>query len=130
MSHNPYTPPESNIDVSPDATQIQHGDIGVGFDELAKDDKWRFAWGFFWRSLCVALLSMIGGAVVGAVIGFVTVVVGQAFGRSLADVTIFIRVLSMTGGLVVGFAALWQLIRWCFRARWFGHRLRLVKDVA
>jgi hypothetical protein len=130
MNHNPYSPPESNVDISSGPPEVTLENIGVGFDELSKDNKWRFAWGFFWRSMCVALLSMLGGALVGAIIGFVTVVIAQSFGKSLADVTVLIRILSGSGGLAVGFVALWQLIRWCFRVTWFGHRLRLVRDVA
>lgn len=129
MNHNPYTPPETNVDVSSGARQAPLADIGVSFDDLPDGDKWRFVWGFLWRSLCIAVLSMVGGAIVGAVIGFVTVVIAQALGKSLADVMLPIRILSASAGLLVGFAALWQLMRWCFRVNWFGHRLRLVKHV-
>ena len=130
MSHNPYTAPESNVDVPPAKTRAPIGDPCIRFDDLPDGDKWRFVWGFFWRSMCIAVLSGLGGAVAGFVIGFVTVVVAQALGKGLADVLLSIRIMSGAAGLMVGFAALWQLIRWCFRARWFGHRLRLVKDVA
>ena len=78
MSHNPYTPPVASLDSSSDAAPLQATGPGVGFDDLPRNDRWRFMWG-------------------------------------------------ASGGLVVGFAALWQLIRWCFRTNWFGYRLRLVK---
>jgi ABC-type amino acid transport system permease subunit len=111
-------------------TQSSVESIGVSFDELSSRDKWRFAWGFFWRGLCIAALSMLGGAIAGAVIGFVTVIIARILGKSLADVMLLIRILSGTAGLFIGFAFLWQLLRWYFRAKWFGHRLRLVKYVA
>ena len=130
MSHNPYVPPQANVDMQSDATRAPIDNISVHIDDLSQDDKWRFAWGFFWRSAVVAVLSMLGGGIVGAIIGFVTVLIAQAVGKSLADVLLLIRVLSGCGGLLVGFAAMWQLLRWCFRTRWFGYRLRLVKDAA
>jgi hypothetical protein len=146
MTHNPYAPPESNVEGLPAKAPVTPDDLAaraaenvststmqstsVAFDSLPKQDKWRFVWGFFWRSLCIAAASALGGALAGAVIGFVVVVIAQALGNSLAEVIFLIRILSGTAGLVVGFAALWQLIRWCFRANWFGYRLRLVKDAA
>jgi hypothetical protein len=130
MTHNVYAPPHANVDVSTPTSAIPHENSGITFDNLASSDKWRFVWGFFWRSVCVALLSMLGGGVAGAVIGLVSVTIAQVLGNSLADVILLIRILGGTAGLLVGFASLWQLIRWCFRTRWFGHRLRFVKDVA
>ena len=130
MTNNLYAPPRSNVEDLPPVTDAQVPERGVAFDNLTSADKWRFAWGFFWRSLCVAVLSALGGAVAGALIGFVTVVIAQSVGGSLADVELLIRILGGLAGLLVGFASLWQLIRWCFRARWFGYRLRLVKEVA
>jgi hypothetical protein len=130
MSHNPYSAPESNVELSSDAARAPTGGLGIHFDDLPNGDKWRFAWGFFWRSMCIAILSMLGGAVAGGVIGYVTVAVAQAFGSSLAEVVLLIRILGGVAGLLVGFAALWQLVRWCFSAKWFGYRLRLMKDGA
>ena len=102
--------------------------LEIAFDELCGRDKRRFFWGYLWRSLLAAIASAVGGAVAGAVIGFVTVVIAQANGKSLADVSLLIRLLSGTAGFIIGVIVLWHLIRWLFRVRWFGHRLRLVRD--
>ena len=129
MTNNVYAPPQANVDASSPASTTPIEGQGITFDDLASAEKWRFMWGFFWRSICIALLSMLGGAVAGAIIGFVTTVIAQLLGKSVTDVLTLIRVLSGFGGLLVGFAALWLLVRWCFRANWFGYRLRLVRDV-
>jgi hypothetical protein len=130
MTQNLYAPPQANVDASPLPSTGTAEGHGISFDNLASTDRWRFVWGFFWRSLCLAVLSAFGGAVAGAVIGFVTVVIAQAVGKSLADVLLLIRILGGLAGLLVGFAALWQVLRWCFRTNWFGYRLRFVRDVA
>lgn len=130
MNHNVYAPPRANVDDLPkNSAGLADGDV-MAFDNLASADRWRFVWGFFWRSMCAAVLSAVGGAVVGGVIGFVTVVFAQMVGKQLADVILLIRILGGFAGLLVGFGVLWLLIRWCFRAKWFGYRLRLVRDVA
>ena len=98
------------------------------FDQLSNGEKWRFFWGYLWRSVLASIASVARGAVAGGVIGFVTVMIAQAMGKTLADVTFLIRVLGGTVGFALGAVVLWQLIRWLFRVRWFGHRLRLVKD--
>jgi|SRR5688572_4953913 len=128
MTHNVYAPPSANVEGASQGSLVER-DV-VAFDNLASADRWRFVWGFFWRSVCAAVLSALGGAVAGGVIGFVTVLLAQMAGKSLADVTLLIRVLGGLAGLLVGFGVLWLLIRWCFRAKWFGYRLRLVRDVA
>lgn len=130
MTYNVYAPPQANVDASSPATRDLAESRGISFENLSSSDRWRFVWGFFWRSVCIAVLSMLGGAVAGAVIGFVTVVIAQALGKSLADVLLLIRVLGGLVGLLIGFAALWLLMRWCFRVKWFGYRLRFVRDVA
>jgi ABC-type uncharacterized transport system permease subunit len=130
MTHNVPAPPQADLATSLPASTVSAESHGISFENLASTDRWRFVWGFFWRSLCIAVLSMLGGALAGAVIGFVTVVIAQVLGKSLSDVLLLIRVLSGLAGLLVGFAALWLLMRWCFRAKWFGYRLRLVRDVA
>jgi hypothetical protein len=129
MNQNPYAPPSANVDNPAAAQQVLVANFGISFDDLASADRWRFVWGFFWRSICVAIVSSLAGAAAGAMIGFFAVVIAQSVGSSLEDVMSLIRILSGGAGLLIGFAALWQLIRWCFAVRWFGHRLRLVKDV-
>jgi hypothetical protein len=128
MTHNVYASANANVEGAPQDSLVER-DV-VAFDNLAGADRWRFVWGFFWRSICAAVLSALGGAVAGGVIGFVTVILAQVAGKSLADVTLLIRILGGLAGLLVGFGVLWLLIRWYFRANWFGYRLRLVRDVA
>jgi hypothetical protein len=128
MTNNVYAPPSTNVEGVSQGSLVER-DV-VAFDNLASADRWRFVWGFFWRSVCAAVLSALGGAVAGGVIGFITVVLAQVAGKSLADVTLLIRILGGLAGALVGFGVLWLLIRWCFRANWFGYRLRLVRDVA
>ncbi|MGA9335406.1 MAG: hypothetical protein WBV39_14095 [Rudaea sp.] len=134
MTHNVYASPQAprqeNVDGLSLASTGLADSRGISFENLASTDRWRFVCGFFWRSLCVALISMVGGAVAGGVIGFVTALIAHAFGKSLSDVLLLIRVLGGLAGLLVGFASLWLLIRWCFRVKWFGYRLRFVRDVA
>ena len=130
MTHNVSATPQASVGASSPASKDLAEIHGISFENLASADRWRFVWGFFWRSVCVAVLSMLGGAVAGAVIGFVTVVIAQSLGKSLADVLLLIRILGGLAGLLVGFAALSLLMRWCFRVNWFGYRLRFVRDVA
>jgi hypothetical protein len=115
-----------NLGTSAEPERIK--DIGIGFDDLRDGDKWRFVWGFFWRSLCVAVLSMAGGAIAGGVIGFISLIFARVFGKSAADALLFVRIAAGGAGLLIGFASLWLLVRWYFGAKWFGHRLRLVKE--
>jgi ABC-type amino acid transport system permease subunit len=106
------------------STDLQH----VTFDDLANANKWRFVWGYVWRSLVAAIASGVGGAIAGTVLGFLVGFVAQALGKSHDDVVLMIRILGGVAGVVIAFIVLWQLVRWLFLARWFGYRLRLVRD--
>jgi ABC-type methionine transport system permease subunit len=101
----------------------------VTFDELRREDQWRFVWGFFWRSMCATVVATLGGAVAGGLIGFVVGIAIQLMGKSFAGNEWQFRILGGLIGFVIGFIVLWQLIRWLFHVRWFGYRLRLVRDV-
>jgi hypothetical protein len=133
MTRNVYSPPEANLDGAPAPTvaaQDTHPRQFISFDHLTRGNKWRFVWGFFWRSLCAAVASFVGGFIAGALLGFIIAIVGRVAGVSMESVRSMSQVLGGICGVGVSLLTLWQLIRWYFRANWFGHRLVLVRDDA
>jgi hypothetical protein len=128
MNETPYAPPRSRVaDCAPSVEGIAAVAI-VTFDQLRPVDRWRFFWGYLWRCVIAALLSGLGGAILGGILGAAIGGVGAALGKPQAPVLLTVRIVSAVAGGTVGFFAIWQLIRWFFRASWFGYRLRLVRD--
>ena len=126
MTENFDTPSNLSDQLS---ESVKHVDAGViSFDQLTQRDKWRFFWGYVWRSIVVALISSLAGAVVGGFIGLIIGGIGAALEKPQAQVLLAVEIIGAILGGLIGLFACWQLIRWLFRARWFGYRLRLVRD--
>jgi ABC-type amino acid transport system permease subunit len=130
MTHTVNPPPQSSpeLQIAPRTTSQDSGASQyLSFDNLAEREKWRFVWGFLWRSICAGLVSLVAGFVVGFVLGLIIAIVARVSGTSSADYIWTIRIVGGICGFGVGIAVLWQLIRWYFRANWFGHRLVLLR---
>jgi hypothetical protein len=130
MNRNLYAPPEATVE-GPLAVPPSVLDAGAGrwvsFNDLAERDKWRFVWGFIWRSICASLLSFVAALFAGVVLGIVIAIIARVTGTSSTDFIWTTRILGGLCGLGVGLVTLRQLIKWYFRANWFGHRLVLLR---
>jgi flagellar biosynthesis protein FliQ len=102
----------------------------VSFQELTKQDQWRFFWGFMWRALVATLISTLGGFVAAILIGMAFGIFTRVTLMDSAELVWIPRTVGFVAGVAIGLATTWRLVRWYFRADWFGFRLALVRDDA
>ncbi len=124
---NPYDPPGARVAEAPDSGGSRAAEA-LGFEDLSRKDQRRFYWGFVWRSLVAALASVVGGMVVGGVVGAIMGGIAGALHVDQMRMLPFYRLVGMILGVVVGLVVTWYFIRALFRAKWFGYRLRLVRE--
>jgi hypothetical protein len=84
---------------------------------LPFSSKARICWGFFWRSIVIAIGSALSGALLGAIAGFALAFLGVTKG---------IAVVGGILGAVCGAFFLYLLVRWLLTSRIGNFRLVLV----
>ena len=102
----------------------------VEFDRLELRSRAAIVWGFAWRALLAVLASAVCGLLVGVLLGFSIWLAAALFGyrgspERLQRAGLFP---SAVVGVAIGIAIYWQYVRWLFRARLGGYRLRLTRD--
>ena len=103
----------------------------VEFDQLEFRSRAGIAWGFLWRGTLATLASGVLAALCGFILGLIAGVAAPLLGYrgSVERLIAAIRVPSGVIGLAIGLAIFWQYVRWLFRARIGGYRLRLEREV-
>ncbi len=96
--------------------------------ELSRNEWFILTWGFFWRGVCIAFLSIFSGAVVGAVLGFL---VGTIMGILKVPLQYYItplKVVSFFLGIGINFLFMFVYIKWLLSTNIGPFRLKLIRN--
>lgn len=108
------------------AANVTPGIRRVSIKDLDFEDQIRIMWGWCWRQLCVAAVSMVLGAVVGGAFGGVIGVFAVMLGKDISSIRIPLQLMGFFIGMVIAFLSILPLIRWLTKAKYGRYELWLV----
>jgi hypothetical protein len=98
----------------------------LNFKTLPFRSKARICWGFFWRSIVLALGASLTGGIIGGILGGVLGVAFHFSSTTESDALHLIQIICGITGLLWGCVCFYFYIRWLLTSKLGNYRLLLV----
>ena len=124
MNENTNLPPAGEISTAQEIKLDTKNILNI--KALPFQSKARICWGFFWRSIVLAIGCGLSGALIGGIVGGIFGVILSLTGTSDANGLYLVHIVSGILGVLWGCFCFYFYIRWLLSSKFGKYRLLLV----